>query len=243
MNQPPLPSSSAKYVLMPGCPARGRRSQTSTRPALLRSRPNTRPFKRPRFEYAQMALTLSLAPASGTGISDGLLAEITNLIVCVLTDGFTAIERTMMQGGGPDRVLEMRRAFQRMMNERHSEMIEQLAAANARVPQPSTGRTRPHDRDLPDGRPNSRIRRTRARRPTIRQPRRRRQLAAYRRSSAELGAMRLSVISGWPNSRCRLLGSRSRSTIPRQASSVGGGLGCRRRGLPAPTQTLEFRFT
>ena len=49
-----------------------------------------------------------------------------NLIVCVLTDGFTAIERTMMEGGEPDRVLEMRRDFQRMMKERYSEMIEEL---------------------------------------------------------------------------------------------------------------------
>ena len=50
-----------------------------------------------------------------------------NLIVCVLSDGFTAIERTMMEGGEPDRVLEMRRDFQRMMKERYSEMIEELS--------------------------------------------------------------------------------------------------------------------
>jgi uncharacterized protein YbcI len=49
-----------------------------------------------------------------------------NLIVCVLSDGFTAIERTMMEGGEPNRVLDMRRDFQRMMKERYSEMIEQL---------------------------------------------------------------------------------------------------------------------
>jgi uncharacterized protein YbcI len=49
-----------------------------------------------------------------------------NLIVCVLSDGFIAIERTMMEGGEPDRVLEMRRDFQRMMKERYSRMIEQL---------------------------------------------------------------------------------------------------------------------
>jgi uncharacterized protein YbcI len=50
-----------------------------------------------------------------------------NLIVCVLTDsGFTAIERTMMEGHEPERVLEMRRDFQRMMKVRYSEMIEQL---------------------------------------------------------------------------------------------------------------------
>lgn len=49
-----------------------------------------------------------------------------NLIVCVLSNGFTAIERTMMAGGEPDRVLEMRRDFQRMMKVRYSAMIEQL---------------------------------------------------------------------------------------------------------------------
>jgi uncharacterized protein YbcI len=49
-----------------------------------------------------------------------------NLIVCVLSDGFTAIERTMMEGGEPERVLAMRRDFQRMMKQRYSEMIEAL---------------------------------------------------------------------------------------------------------------------
>jgi uncharacterized protein YbcI len=50
-----------------------------------------------------------------------------NLIVCVLRDsGFTASERTMMRGGEPERVLDMRRDFQRMMKARYSEMIEEL---------------------------------------------------------------------------------------------------------------------
>jgi uncharacterized protein YbcI len=49
-----------------------------------------------------------------------------NLIVCVLTDGFTAIERTMMEGGQPERVLEMRRDFQALMKKRYSEMIQEL---------------------------------------------------------------------------------------------------------------------
>ena len=48
-----------------------------------------------------------------------------NLIVCVLSDGFTAIEKTMVEGGEPERVLEMRRDFQRMMRVRYSEMIEE----------------------------------------------------------------------------------------------------------------------
>jgi uncharacterized protein YbcI len=49
-----------------------------------------------------------------------------NLIVCVLSDGFTAIERTMMEGGEPERVLELRRDFQRMMKDRYTTMIEEL---------------------------------------------------------------------------------------------------------------------
>jgi uncharacterized protein YbcI len=50
-----------------------------------------------------------------------------NLVVCVLTEsGFTPIERTMMCGGEPERVLEMRRNFQRMMKVRYSQMIEEL---------------------------------------------------------------------------------------------------------------------
>lgn len=53
-----------------------------------------------------------------------------NLIVCVLSDGFTAIERTLMQGGEPHRVLEMRRDFQRLMKERYSEMVEELTGRN-----------------------------------------------------------------------------------------------------------------
>jgi uncharacterized protein YbcI len=49
-----------------------------------------------------------------------------NLIVCVLSDGFTAIERTMMEGGQADRVLELRRDFQQLMKARYSTMIEEL---------------------------------------------------------------------------------------------------------------------
>ena len=51
-----------------------------------------------------------------------------NVIVCVLSDGFIALEQTMMEGGEPERVLEMRRDFQRMMKVRYSEMIEELTS-------------------------------------------------------------------------------------------------------------------
>jgi uncharacterized protein YbcI len=49
-----------------------------------------------------------------------------NLITVVLTDGFTAIERTMIEGGEPDQVLTMRRDFQALMKERYTGMIEEL---------------------------------------------------------------------------------------------------------------------
>ena len=221
------PLSSA---LMLGRPARGRRSQTSTRPTLLRSQPNTRhPRDRVRVrsecvgvepcvrftrtsserrrtrtseQHRKHSTTRSAMSEPGPDdraprplVGGRLLAEITNrivafmrehygrgpikaktyvldnLIVCVLTDGFTAIERTMMEGGEPDRVLEMRRDFQRMMKERYSRNDRSAhRPQSARVPQPSTRRTRPHDRDLPDGRAASRIRCARARRPTTDQP-------------------------------------------------------------------------
>ncbi len=89
-----------------------------------------------------------------------------NLIVCVLSDGFTAIERTMMNGGEAERVLEMRRDFQRMMKNRYSKMIEELTRPqSARVPQPGPRRTRPHNPDVPHGPAASRLRRARTRRP------------------------------------------------------------------------------
>ena len=73
-----------------------------------------------------------------------------NLIVCVLSGGFTAIVRTMMDGGEPERVLEMRRDFQRMMKDRYSKMIEELTGRKVLAfLEPSPRRTRPHDRNVP----------------------------------------------------------------------------------------------
>ena len=125
LKQPPQPSPFAKRTLMLGC-SRPRAGQPNLRAlALSRARPQVN--GRENRSHAPRRRDESWHPADRHRHSDGPIAEIADLIVCVLTDGFTAIERTMMQGGGPDRVLEMRRAFQRMMNERHSEMIEQLS--------------------------------------------------------------------------------------------------------------------
>jgi uncharacterized protein YbcI len=49
-----------------------------------------------------------------------------DLVVCVLRNGHTPIEQTMLDGGEPNRVLEMRRDFQRVMGLRYKEMIEEL---------------------------------------------------------------------------------------------------------------------
>lgn len=49
-----------------------------------------------------------------------------DLVVCVLRNGFTAIEQTMVSSGEPERVVEMRRDFQRMMGAKYKGMIEEL---------------------------------------------------------------------------------------------------------------------
>ena len=52
-----------------------------------------------------------------------------DLVVCVLRDGFTAIEQTMMESGQPGRVVEMRREFQELMGRRYASMIEELTGS------------------------------------------------------------------------------------------------------------------
>jgi uncharacterized protein YbcI len=49
-----------------------------------------------------------------------------DLVVCVLRNGFLAIEETMMAEGRGDDVVEMRHDFQRMMGERYKAEIEKL---------------------------------------------------------------------------------------------------------------------
>jgi uncharacterized protein YbcI len=50
-----------------------------------------------------------------------------DIIVCVLRgSGFTAIEKTMMDSGEPDRVVAMREDFQRVMAARYKDTIEEL---------------------------------------------------------------------------------------------------------------------
>ncbi|MGH2895311.1 MAG: Na-translocating system protein MpsC family protein [Solirubrobacteraceae bacterium] len=71
-------------------------------------------------------LVLLIREHYGRGPINAKTYFLDNLIVCVLSDGFIAIERTMMEGGSPDRVLELRREFQRLMETRYTEMVEEL---------------------------------------------------------------------------------------------------------------------
>jgi uncharacterized protein YbcI len=52
-----------------------------------------------------------------------------DIVVCVLRDGFTAIEQTMVDSGQPERVVEMRREFQAMMGRRYKALIEELTGS------------------------------------------------------------------------------------------------------------------
>ena len=49
-----------------------------------------------------------------------------DLVVCVMRDGMIPVEQTMMESGEGDRVVEMRRDFQRMMGMKYREAIEEL---------------------------------------------------------------------------------------------------------------------
>jgi uncharacterized protein YbcI len=48
------------------------------------------------------------------------------IVVVMRGSGFTPLEQTIMDSGEPDRVVEMRHEFQRVMAKRYSETIEQL---------------------------------------------------------------------------------------------------------------------
>jgi len=54
-----------------------------------------------------------------------------DLIVVVMRgSGFTPLEKTIMESGEPDRVVEMREEFQRVMATRYKETIKELTGRN-----------------------------------------------------------------------------------------------------------------
>jgi uncharacterized protein YbcI len=52
-----------------------------------------------------------------------------DVVVCVLRNGFTAIEQTMVDTGNPERVVEMRHEFQQMMGRSFKDAIEHLTGS------------------------------------------------------------------------------------------------------------------
>ncbi|HEY3726615.1 MAG TPA: Na-translocating system protein MpsC family protein [Solirubrobacteraceae bacterium] len=71
-------------------------------------------------------LVLLISEHYGRGPLKAKTYVLDNLIVCVLSGGYIALEQTMMEGGERERVLEMRRGFQQLMKTRYSEMVEEL---------------------------------------------------------------------------------------------------------------------
>ena len=75
-----------------------------------------------------------------TAVSDGMVALLKefygrgptqaktyyhdDLVVCVLRGGFTRVEQTLLDGGRGDAVIEQRMAFQQVMRERFTAVIE-----------------------------------------------------------------------------------------------------------------------
>jgi uncharacterized protein YbcI len=48
------------------------------------------------------------------------------IVVVMRGSGFTALEKTIMESGQPQRIVEMRHEFQQMMTKRFTDMIEEL---------------------------------------------------------------------------------------------------------------------
>ncbi len=66
----------------------------------------------------------------GRGPSRAKTYAMDDCIVCVLRNGFTAHERTIIEGGDHSRVIEMRQDFQHLMERRYRETIEQITGRN-----------------------------------------------------------------------------------------------------------------
>jgi uncharacterized protein YbcI len=62
----------------------------------------------------------------GRGPSRAKTYAMDDCIVCVLRNGFTAHERTIVESGEPGRVIEMRQDFQRLMERQYRDTIETI---------------------------------------------------------------------------------------------------------------------
>jgi uncharacterized protein YbcI len=73
------------------------------------------------------AIVAMLREHYGRGPMKAKTYALDDIIVCVLRDsGYSAIEKTMMDSGEPQRVVAMREDFQRVMAQRYRNMIEEL---------------------------------------------------------------------------------------------------------------------
>jgi uncharacterized protein YbcI len=55
------------------------------------------------------------------------------IVVVMRGSGFTPLEKTIMESGQPDRVVEMRHDFQRVMTDRYKHTIEELTGRSVRA--------------------------------------------------------------------------------------------------------------
>lgn len=62
----------------------------------------------------------------GRGPTKAKTYVLDDLVVCVMRNGFTAIERTMMKGGQQERVVELRQDFQVLMETHYRSEVERL---------------------------------------------------------------------------------------------------------------------
>ena len=62
----------------------------------------------------------------GRGPSRAKTYAMDDCVVCVLRNGFTAHERTIVESGESGRVIEMRQDFQRLMEQQYRESIEAI---------------------------------------------------------------------------------------------------------------------
>jgi uncharacterized protein YbcI len=62
----------------------------------------------------------------GRGPTKAKTYVLDDLVVCVMRNGFTTIEQTMMRGGQQERVVELRQDFQVLMESIYKEEVERL---------------------------------------------------------------------------------------------------------------------
>ena len=70
----------------------------------------------------------------GRGPMKAKTYAIDDIVVCVMRgSGFTPLEQTIMDSGEPQRVIDMREDFQRVMANRYREAIEELTGRKVRA--------------------------------------------------------------------------------------------------------------